>query len=51
MWHCLRRLAATAMVALGDLIVIVCLWGRWTSQRQALEHTIPGPDWEFSLLD
>ena len=39
------------MVALGAPISAVCIWNRWTSQRQAWEYAVPGPDWEFELLD
>ena len=46
-----RRLSLVAMVALGASITIVCIWNRWTSQRQAWEYAVPGPVWEFELPD
>ena len=39
------------MVALGAPISAVCIWNRWTSQRQAWEYAVPGPVWEFELPD
>ena len=50
-WHCWRRLSTVAMVALGAPITAVCIWNRWTSQRQAWEYTVPRRDWEFELSD
>ena len=37
------------MVALGAPIVAVCVWGKWTSQRQAWRYAVPGLNWEFFL--
>ena len=50
-WHCWRRLSAAAMVALGTPITAVCIWNRWTSQRQAWMYAVPRPDCEFELPD
>ena len=50
-WHCWRRLSAAPMVALGAPISAVCIWNRWTYQRQAWEYAVAGPDWEFELRD
>ena len=50
-WHCWRRLSAAAMVAVAAPFSAVCMWNRRTSQRQAWEYTLRGPDWEFQLRD
>ena len=39
--HCWRPLVAVAMFA--------PMWNRWTSQRQAWEYAVSGPDWELEL--
>ena len=43
-WHSWRRLSEGAMVALAAPITAVCIWNRCTSERQAWEYAVPGPD-------
>ena len=48
-WHAFRRLGAAALPATGAAMAVTARWGRWKSERQAVEYATPPLDWEWEI--